>query len=551
MGKTYTSNYNLTKDDENEFYNVAVQSENMDLIDGALKALSDEKVSHIEGKGLSTNDYSDAEKQKLAKIPEDATDYQHPATHSLDMITETGARKIFSSAERTKLSGIDEGANNYRHPDKHAPDIIKQDSKSRFVTDAEKNIWNNKANTSLVTTSVNGLMSKTDKVKLNGIEPGAQVNAVKSVMGKIGEVTVNKTDIGLGAVQNYGVASTQEAQAGKSNQKYMTPLRVKEMLDTGQTYKKIPSLIYELKNSGPDTSISSLIFNVFDNVLYYSWATNHSTKRYYDLGSYNMQTGEKKSTSSSTNSKYRNRIIFKWDDNYVGTISEAGIRKIHKETFSSSIVATPVAKFPLKNFKEEEEHIYYIGATSTRESSFVKFNKVTGAHAIYSMSGYEREFCIVGNYIVTCITNEKFYRVRDKNTLTKISTSETFSSTDHTFEMISISDRYAIEVTENMRFKKVEIDPNSGAILNVTSDSNSYNIDRIRGLKKLSDLYIYIEATSVDGLETIIFLLNTDTLRLTLIAKQSFEEHILSSHIRDGNNIVSYGESGFYIRDLL
>ncbi len=153
MGKTYTSNYNLTKDDENEFYNVAVQSENMDLIDGALKALSDEKVSHIEGKGLSTNDYSDAEKQKLAKIPEDAIDYQHPATHSLDMITETGARKIFSSAERTKLSGIDEGANNYTHPSSHSLDMITETAAKKIMTSAERS-------------------------KLSGIQSGAQVNSV-------------------------------------------------------------------------------------------------------------------------------------------------------------------------------------------------------------------------------------------------------------------------------------------------------------------------------------------------------------------------------------
>ncbi len=169
MGKTYTSNYNLTKDDENEFYNVAVQSENMELIDGALKALSDEKVSHIEGKGLSTNDYSDAEKQKLAKIPEDAIDYQHPATHSLDMITETAAKKIMTSAERSKLAGI---------------------------------------------------------------QSGAQVNAVTSVAGKTGAVSLSKADVGLSAILNYGVATQAEAEAGTSDTKYMTPLRVKEAVDT-------------------------------------------------------------------------------------------------------------------------------------------------------------------------------------------------------------------------------------------------------------------------------------------------------------------------------
>ncbi len=210
MGKTYTSNYNLTKDDENEFYNVAVQSENMELIDGALKALSDEKVSHIEGKGLSTNDYSDAEKQKLAKIPEDAIDYQHPATHSLDMITETGARKIFSSAERTKLSGIDEGANNYTHPSSHSLDMITETAAKKIMTSAERS-------------------------KLAGIASGAQVNTVTSVAGKTGAVSLAKADVGLSSVANYGVATTAEAEAGTSNSRYMTPLRVKEAISNNVT----------------------------------------------------------------------------------------------------------------------------------------------------------------------------------------------------------------------------------------------------------------------------------------------------------------------------
>jgi hypothetical protein len=41
MAKSYTPNYNLEKDDQNEFYDVAVQSGNMDLIDAAMKALDD------------------------------------------------------------------------------------------------------------------------------------------------------------------------------------------------------------------------------------------------------------------------------------------------------------------------------------------------------------------------------------------------------------------------------------------------------------------------------------------------------------------------------
>ena len=45
-------------------------------------------------------------------------------------------------------------------------------------------------------------MSAVDKVKLDGIETGAQVNTVTSVSGRTGAVTLTKTDVGLGNVDN-------------------------------------------------------------------------------------------------------------------------------------------------------------------------------------------------------------------------------------------------------------------------------------------------------------------------------------------------------------
>ncbi|WP_297131641.1 hypothetical protein [Terrisporobacter sp.] len=66
------------------------------------------KVDKIEGKGLSTVD--------------------------------------FTTEKDTKLNGIAENANNYVHPAKHNADVITQDANHRFVTDTEKQTWNNKAN---------------------------------------------------------------------------------------------------------------------------------------------------------------------------------------------------------------------------------------------------------------------------------------------------------------------------------------------------------------------------------------------------------------------
>ena len=48
----------------------------------------------------------------------------------------------YTTAEKNKLAGIAAGANNYTHPSTHPATMITEDSTHRFVTDAEKNKWN-------------------------------------------------------------------------------------------------------------------------------------------------------------------------------------------------------------------------------------------------------------------------------------------------------------------------------------------------------------------------------------------------------------------------
>ncbi|HEY8396538.1 MAG TPA: hypothetical protein VIK80_01275 [Flavihumibacter sp.] len=54
---------------------------------------------------------------------------------------------------------------------------------------------------------------------------------VQSVAGKTGAVTLVKGDVGLDNVENYGIASQADAEAGTANNKYMTPARVKQAID--------------------------------------------------------------------------------------------------------------------------------------------------------------------------------------------------------------------------------------------------------------------------------------------------------------------------------
>ena len=133
------------------------------------KYIDDHKVEKVAGKGLSTNDYTTAEKNKLSGIADGANNYTHPDTHPASIIEEDASHRFVTDAEKTtwnnkvdkadgmglssndyttaeknKLSGIEDGANNYTHPDTHPASMIEQDASRRFVTDAEKTAWNGK-----------------------------------------------------------------------------------------------------------------------------------------------------------------------------------------------------------------------------------------------------------------------------------------------------------------------------------------------------------------------------------------------------------------------
>lgn len=97
--------------------------------------------------------------------------YRHPNSHSADIITETATKKfvtpeqieewdnkmapgsiastvedgLMSKDDKAKLDGIQLAANNYVHPEEHDASIITEDETHRFATDAEKTTWNAKA----------------------------------------------------------------------------------------------------------------------------------------------------------------------------------------------------------------------------------------------------------------------------------------------------------------------------------------------------------------------------------------------------------------------
>jgi len=82
-------------------------------------------------------------------------------------------------------------------------------------------------------TSSAGSMSSADKTKLNSVAGGAQVNTVDTVSGKTGDVTLNKSDVGLGSVDNFFTADQTQATAATSEALFSTPKGVKQFVEDG------------------------------------------------------------------------------------------------------------------------------------------------------------------------------------------------------------------------------------------------------------------------------------------------------------------------------
>lgn len=84
-----------------------------------------------------------------------------------------------------------------------------------------------------VTQTSSGILSRYDKVKLDGIEDGAQVNTVGSVNGYTGVVNLSKSDVGLGNVDDYQTATLQQSLDAQLGNKFNTPEGTRHFVENG------------------------------------------------------------------------------------------------------------------------------------------------------------------------------------------------------------------------------------------------------------------------------------------------------------------------------
>ena len=212
-----------------------LSADNMNNIEDGIEELKSQKVDKVSGKALSDQNYTAAEKTKLAGIETGAEvnvqpDWNQTNTSADDFIqnkpgnASSSSAGFMSASDKSKLDGVQAGAQVNRtytavtgKPTANASpgfggtftvSQVSQNANGQVaVTDRVITMPNSDAST-----SAHGLMSASDKTKLNGIAAGAQVNpgaATTSAAGLMSAADKTKLNgIETGATKNTAVATT-------------------------------------------------------------------------------------------------------------------------------------------------------------------------------------------------------------------------------------------------------------------------------------------------------------------------------------------------------
>lgn len=160
----------------------------------------DDKVDKITGQGLSDENYTLVEKNKLAKIEDEANKYIHPSAHPASMITESTTKRFVSDTDKANWDAKEtpEGAqekadlaesNSKAYTDDHKSDTVKH------ITATERTNWNNKAKISDIPTKVGQLENDKNYVTAEELGNAGYGDMMKSVYDKDGDGIVDEADI--------------------------------------------------------------------------------------------------------------------------------------------------------------------------------------------------------------------------------------------------------------------------------------------------------------------------------------------------------------------
>lgn len=233
---------------------------------GKIKAWGEGKfVAQETGKGLSSNDYTSAEKTKLSGIAEGANKYVHPSYTA----QKSGLYKVTVDA-----SGHVSATTAVAKADITGLGIPAQDT---TYADA--------------TTSTHGLMSAADKTKLDGVATGVQANKIESVKVNGTALTPDSSKAVNVDLSAYAKSAdvTKEIASAVSGVTQIDYSVVEALPSTGKK-----GVIYLVANSGSGN-------NIYDEYIYINSKFEKLGSREMDLSSYAKKTDIPTKVSSLTN----------------------------------------------------------------------------------------------------------------------------------------------------------------------------------------------------------------------------------------------------------
>ena len=184
---------------------------------GTMTTELSKKVDKVVGKQLSTEDYSTAEKTKLANVEANANKYIHPSTHPATMIVEDIAHRFATDAEKTNWNGKLDATANAVSASRLATGrtiALSGDVTGSAVFDGGSNIT---ITATVVDDSHNHVISNVDGLQAALDEKetpvGAQAKVDVHANKKDNPHNVTKTQVGLSNVDNIQQATKVEFNA--------------------------------------------------------------------------------------------------------------------------------------------------------------------------------------------------------------------------------------------------------------------------------------------------------------------------------------------------
>lgn len=269
-----------------------------------------------------------------AVVKADITGLGIPASDTTYEVATTARDGLMSSTDKSKLDGIAEGANNYSHPTHTAKDIgfykVKVDgqghvSSTEAVAKSDITALGIPAQDTtydVATTDTDGLMSSTDKSKLDGIAEGANnytlPQATTTTLGgvKVGSnISVSSGTISVadGTTAAKGVVQLSTT-AGDSTTTAATPKLVQESINNLQTsLESRLSAVYTPKGSiafaslpTPSSTIKGHVYNITDE-------TFTITNAFVEYDASNPKTYVSGTNVVCINNGTEKSPIWKWD----------------------------------------------------------------------------------------------------------------------------------------------------------------------------------------------------------------------------------------------